>query len=132
MIVGFGSLDFEKAVQYVSHNESDQITCELSLLKSQKHFSETRPTRGTGLREESTESDLNKQEEAMKMGKRVTRKVWDKNEMKVLRNIFAGYLCKRVTSVHNYDLRKAAEQLPGRSLPQIRAKLNNIRLGKCT
>lgn len=59
------------------------------------------------------------------------RTKWSKEENELLRLKFKTYL-QGQGSVHAEDLRKIQEKLNGRTLPQIRVKLNNMKMGKCT
>ena len=48
----------------------------------------------------------------------------------ILKKKFKLHLEETVRSVHNEDLKEVKKILSNRSLPQIRSKINNIKLGK--
>lgn len=63
------------------------------------------------------------------------RKRWSKAENKCLAKKFKFYVEDKNKTIHNSDLKELQEMCPSlanRTLPQIRAKLNNVKLGKCT
>lgn len=64
------------------------------------------------------------------LGKRGTKRQWTKEETDCLRKKFNGYLSGIQKSVHQSELKEAQKICSTRTLPQLRAKLNNIKLGK--
>lgn len=64
------------------------------------------------------------------LGRRGTKRFWSEEETDFLRKKFRGYLMGVQKSVHQLELREVQRMCPTRTLPQIRAKLNNIKLGK--
>ncbi|XP_078321210.1 uncharacterized protein LOC144621567 [Crassostrea virginica] len=65
-----------------------------------------------------------------KTGRRGTKRCWTVEETDCLRKKFRGYLMGVQKSVHQHELREVQRMCPTRTLPQLRAKLNNIKLGK--
>ena len=49
-----------------------------------------------------------------------------------MRRKFRKYLKKDITTVHMDEMKEVEGQLNNRSIAQIRTKLNNMKLGKCT
>lgn len=64
------------------------------------------------------------------LGKRGTKRQWTKEETDCLRKKFKAYLSGIQKSVHQSELKEAQKICSTRTLPQLRAKLNNIKLGK--
>lgn len=64
------------------------------------------------------------------LGRRGTKRCWTVEETDCLRKKFRGYLMGVQKSVHQHELREVQRMCPTRTLPQLRAKLNNIKLGK--
>lgn len=65
-------------------------------------------------------------------GKRGIKRRWTDEESDFLRKRFKGYILGINKSVHQSELQEAQRKCPTRTLPQIRSKLNNIKLGKST
>ena len=66
----------------------------------------------------------------IKKTKRGKKNPWSEEENEILKKHFSFYLSKRTHSLHKEDIERVTYILPGRTVPQVRTKLNNMRLGK--
>ena len=74
-----------------------------------------------------SQCEVDPQEKGHRRGKKTP---WTHAENQILREIFFLYLKNTVQTIHKADIELVIPMLQGRTVAQVRSKLNNMKLGK--
>lgn len=110
--------------------KDDDIDYELAQKEDQSSSTADTSKPSCSDHEQPSNSDSEQLQYIRSKGKRGTKRQWTKEETDCLRKKFKGYLSGIQKSVHQSELKEAQKICSTRTLPQLRAKLNNIKLGK--